>query len=138
MRPQRDRRRRGFTLMEVLLVMVILVILASFAVFQYTGTQRQAQISQAKSQIGLFKTPLEMFKFATDNFPTTAQGLDALIVCPPDVDPGKWDSPYLTPNVPLDPWYQPYQYQCPGQRNPDSYDVWTVSPDGVEIGNWTQ
>ncbi len=143
-RRRRPRARRaGFTLMEVLLVLAILVILGSLAGGMYLRVQNRANMSAAQAQIGLFKQPLNMFRLSTNQFPTTAQGLDALINCPPDLpNPNKWDGPYLDkPTVPLDPWEQPYQYASPGRVNPDTYDVWSLGPDGQDgtqddIGNW--
>jgi general secretion pathway protein G len=135
------RRRGGFTLIEVLLVLVILVVLASLAVVAYGPIKRRADINSAKSQIGLFSTPLETYQMTVGTYPTTPQGLAALRTPPADLaNPAKWDGPYLGSPVPLDPWGNPYQYSYPGVRNPDKYDVWSRGPDGVngtedDIGN---
>ena len=142
MRNPRCRRRRGaFTLVEVLLVLVILVILASLAVTAYGPIQRRANIDAAKTQIGAFKTPLQVYQLHLNSYPTTAQGLEGLRTEPTDAMQGKWDGPYLEDPVPLDPWGNPYQYECPGSRNPESYDAWSWGPDLVDgteddIGNW--
>ena len=140
---QPRRRNSGFTLIEVLLVLVILVVLASLAVVAYGPIQRRAKVDAAKSQVGLFKTPLQTYQMTVGSFPTSAQGLAALIQAPADLpNPAKWDGPYLDTNVlPLDPWGNPYQYASPGTHNPDSFDVWSLGPDGVngtadDIGNW--
>jgi general secretion pathway protein G len=136
------RRRGGFTLIEVLLVLVILVVLASLAVVAYGPIKRRADINSAKSQIGLFGTPLEMYQITVGIYPTTAQGLAALRTRPADLaNPAKWDGPYLSSPIPLDPWGNPYRYSYPGLRNPDKYDVWSVGPDGIngtedDVGNW--
>jgi general secretion pathway protein G len=137
------RRNSGFTLIEVLLVLVILVVLASLAVVAYGPIQRRAKVDAAKSQVGLFKTPLQTYQMTVGNFPTSAQGLAALIQPPADLpNPTKWDGPYLDTNIlPLDPWGNPYQYSSPGSHNPDGFDVWSMGPDGVsgtadDIGNW--
>jgi general secretion pathway protein G len=138
----RKDRRRGFTLMEVLLVLVILAVLGSLAALSYDAIRRRADLNAAKSQIGLFKTPIQMYQMAIGSFPTTAQGLDSLRAAPGDLpNPAKWDGPYLDKEVPLDPWDKPYQYASPGSHNPDGYDVWSSGPDGVngtddDIGNW--
>lgn len=128
--------------MEVLLVLIILAVLASLAVFAYQNTQRRANINAAKAQVGLLKTPLQAFQLSTGNYPTTAQGLQALRYLPSDLpDPSKWDGPYLESDVPLDPWGNPYQYVSPGIHNPDGYDLWSYGPDRLsgtddDIGNW--
>jgi general secretion pathway protein G len=138
----RSRRRGGFTLIEVLLVLVILVVLASLAVVAYGPIQRRANVNAAKSQIGLFKTPLQMYQMTVGGYPTTTQGLEALRTAPGDLpNPAKWDGPYLDSPVPSDPWDKPYQYVSPGTHNPDGYDVWSFGPDGVngtedDVGNW--
>jgi general secretion pathway protein G len=138
---KRRSYRRGFTLIEVMLVLVILVVLASMAVMAYGPIQKRANINAAKTQIGLLRTPLQAYQMSIGNYPTTAQGLDALRIAPADLpNPAKWDQVLDTP-VPADPWGNRYQYACPGTRNPDSFDLWSFGPDGVngtddDIGNW--
>lgn len=137
------RRRRGFTLMEVLLVLVILAILGSLAALSYEAIRRRANNKAAESQIGLFETPIQMYQMAIGGFPTTAQGLEALRTAPADLpNPAKWDGPFLNKPIPLDPWSHSYQYVSPGTHNPDGYDVWSWGADGVngtddDIGNWS-
>jgi general secretion pathway protein G len=141
-RSSHNRPQRGFTLMEVLLVLVILVVLASLAVVAYGPIQRKMKLDAAKSQVGLFKTPLQMYWMQIGAYPTTAQGLEALRTAPGDLpNPAKWDGPYLDSPVPVDHWDHPYQYVSPGTHNHDSYDVWSSGPDGQsgtedDIGNW--
>ena len=137
---RRSAAERGFTLMEVLLVLVILVILGSLAVGVFPNAQKKAQIDAARSQIGLLKTPLEMYYLAMNEFPASAQGLDALRNPPGDAAGGKWAGPYAE-SIPVDPWGNPYQYANPGTHNPDKYDIWSFGPDGApgtadDIGNW--
>src|SRR5690606_3930291 len=111
-RPRRPRRR-GFTLMEVLLVLVILVILGSFAVGMFSNTQRKAQINATRSQIGAFDTPIGTYYIDTNEYPPE---LDALRRPPASMaNPHKWAGPYMTKDVPLDPWGNPYRYAYPGR-----------------------
>jgi general secretion pathway protein G len=139
MKSSSTRRNRGFTLIEVLLVLVILVVLASLAVVAYGPIQKRANINAAKVQIGLFKTAVSAYQLSVGSYPSTAAGLQALRSQPADLqEQGKWDGPYLDSDVPSDPWNHPYQYACPGQHNPDSFDVWTVTPDNQQIGNWKE
>ncbi len=141
-RCRRNRRRGGFTLIEVLLVLVILVILVSLVVGGYTTAQRKAMTDAARAQIGLFKTPLSMYHLAMFNYPSTQQGLEALLNAPSDLgNSKKWDGPYLEEGVPLDPWGNPYQYESPGKFNTNTYDIWSFGPnqsdgDDDDIGNW--
>jgi general secretion pathway protein G len=130
------RRSGGFTLIEVLLVLVILVVLASLAVVAYGPIQRRMRTNSAKTQVELLGHAVETYEVTVGTYP---QNLEALRIAPADLPPGKWDGPYLSKDVPLDPWGQQYQYSVPGQHNTDSFDVWTISqPDGQQIGNWTQ
>ena len=143
MKSSPSRRRRGFTLIEVLMVLVILVIIMSLAVGSYSNARKTAQINAAKSQIGLFETPLETYHLDLNAYPAANQGLEALRSPPADLsDPGKWAGPYLNKDIPLDPWGHTYQYASPGKYNTDTYDVWSMGPDGIDgtdddIGNWT-
>ncbi len=139
---KRSRRRRGLTLIEVLLVLVILVIIGSLAVVAYGPIQRSAFIKAADAQIKAFKTPLQAFRLDQGNFPNTSQGLQALRAEPSDLAvPGKWNGPYLDSQVPLDPWGNPYRYESPGKQQTDWPDIWSYGPDGMDgteddIGNW--
>lgn len=97
--------------------------------------QLDAQINAARAQVGLIDTPLHMYFLDMSSYPPSLQ---ALIQPPANApDSQKWKGPYLEKGLPLDPWGNPYQYQCPGQHNPGSYDLWSTGPDGVKIiGNW--
>jgi general secretion pathway protein G len=128
------RRSGGFTLIEVLLVLVILVVLFSLAVVSYGPIRKKMQKDSARTQVGLLNTAARTYEASVGELPPN---LDALRAQPADVPQGKWAGPYLDRAIPLDPWYKPYQYQVPGQHNTDSFDVWTVAPDGEQIGNWT-
>jgi general secretion pathway protein G len=135
----------GFTLIEVLLVLVILVTLASLAVNAYDGIRRKANINAARVQIGLFESQLALYQLSLTTYPTPDQGgLEALRNPPSDLaNPDSWDGPYLDKPVPLDPWGNPYQYQFPGKSNPDKYDLWSFGPDltdgtADDVGNWVQ
>jgi general secretion pathway protein G len=131
------RRRTGFTLIEVMLVLLILVILSSLAVVAISRIQYNANIRAATVQVKAFKSPLEHYHLDMNMYPSTDQGLAVLIQSPGNE---RWAGPYLDANqIPLDPWGQPYQYASPSQHsnNPDSFDVWSMGPDGkTPIGSW--
>jgi general secretion pathway protein G len=99
-------------------------------------------IRSAKTQVGLFQTPLEGYFLNVGKYPSTEQGLEALMTRPKDLPPSvKWDGPYLAKGIPLDRWGRPYHYLSPGKHNPDKYDLWSSGRDGVsgtadDIGNW--
>ncbi|MBN2024883.1 MAG: type II secretion system major pseudopilin GspG [Pirellulales bacterium] len=138
------RRRRGFTLIEVLLVLAILVIIASFAVIALGPMQRSAYTRAALAQVKAFKSPLQAYRLDMKDFPSTAQGLEALRNVPNDApNPDKWAGPYLDSPVPLDPWDQPYQYEYPGKHGQDLPDIWSFGADGIDgtaddVGNWAE
>ena len=124
---RRRARRKGFTLMEVLLVLVILVILGSMAGIFIRGAQKKARADAARAQIGLFENAVKMFEMHVQSYPSSAQGLEALVQPTGDI-PG-WSGPYLDKQVPLDPWNNPYQYEL---VNLDNYRIWSFGPDGVD------
>jgi general secretion pathway protein G len=135
------RRSGGFTLIELLLVLVILAVLAALVVPRITGRGKEAKVTTAKQGISNIKTALKMFEMNCDRFPTSEEGLRALIE-PPGNLPG-WKGPYLDQqSVPLDPWQQPYMYRCPGQHSND-FDLYSYGPDmqdggDDDIDNWSQ
>ncbi|MFH1269178.1 MAG: type II secretion system major pseudopilin GspG [Planctomycetota bacterium] len=137
------RRRGGFTLIEVLLVLTILVIIASLAVVAYGPIQRSAYIKAADTQIKAFKTPLQAYRLDIGDFPSTSQGLEALLAAPSDLaNQDKWFGPYLDSRVvPKDPWDNVYQYEYPSKNQELWPDIWSFGPDGQDgtdddVGNW--
>jgi general secretion pathway protein G len=132
--PSRRRRTSGFTLIEVLLVLTILVILAALAIPNLTRVFSGAQAKAAKTQISELEKMVEAYHFDIGTYPAS---LDALIQPPGDVGgSGKWNGPYVKKQQNLlDPWEKPIQYACPGSHGQD-FDIWTESPDGRVIGSW--
>ena len=137
MTPRRRRRSGGFTLIEVLLVLVILVVLASMAVLAYGPIRKKMLKDSARTQIGLLENAVEAYENTVGSLPPN---LDALVVAPADVPPGKWTGPYLNKGVPMDPWGKPYNYQVPGQHQaPQGFEISTNAPDdGEEISSYKQ
>ncbi len=139
----KNRRRGGFTLIEVLLVVFIIALLAAFVVPNFIGTQEQAQKSLAQSLIqsnGPVATGINLFRMAMGRYP---KELSELVEKPDkDEDAAKWNGPYLDDVAKLkDPWGNELQYKFPGQKNENSYDLWSYGPDGEDgsdddIGNW--
>ncbi len=144
--PASERRgRRGFTLVEVLLVLVILVIIGSIAVTAYIPMQRRANIDAARAQIKALKGPLSLYRLHMNDYPATEQGLEALLMAPQDYTGGSgWSGPYLdSRSAPLDPWGQPYRYEYPGRHGGEMPDVWSAGPDKIsdsedDIGSWQE
>lgn len=135
----RRQRRSGFTLLEVLLVVAILVALAAIAVPRLIGVQESAKVDEAKLQVNSFDTALGLYNVQFKGFPATEQGLLALAQAP-NPAPENW-YPLMKESNKLDPWGSPYNYQYPGTRNSMGPDVWSNGPDrqsgsADDIGNW--
>ena len=127
----RERRpARGFTLIELLLVLVILAILAAVVVPKFTGRTEQARQSAAKSDIASLKLALNTFETDIGRFPTSEEGLMALVEKPGDLQ--GWKKPYIE-KLPKDPWGHDYIYRAPGSNNRD-FDLFSMGPDGHEGG----
>ena len=127
---------RGFTLIELLVVISVIAILAGLVgpmVFRNVG---DAKVSAARAQIELFALALDQYRLDNDFYPGSTQGLAALRERPTgDPEARNWRGPYLRKAIPLDPWGRPYNYQSPGQANPDSYDLLSLGRDGQPGGN---
>jgi general secretion pathway protein G len=138
-RPPHDsrllRHASGFTLVEMLLVLVILATLAAIVYPKVMGRSEQARITAAQTQIANFKTALDAFEVDNGYYPKGKNGLQDLVQQPRDV--ASWHGPYLE-SIPKDPWQNEYIYECPGKHNPSSYDIYSLGSPGADspIGNW--
>ena len=122
------KAQRAFTLIELLLVLVILGILAAIVVPKFSGRTEQARRTAAQSQIATFGTALDAFEVDNGFYPKGKSGLADLVQQPRDLP--NWKGPYLKGEIPADPWGHPYIYECPGKRNPSSYDIISMGLDG--------
>jgi general secretion pathway protein G len=135
----RRNRRQGFTLIELMLVIVIIATLAAIVATNIAGKGQEAKIGAAKQQISNLESALDMFEAECGRYPTTAEGLEALRTAPSGIK--NWKGPYMKKEIPLDPWQNPYGYRSPGQHGASSVDLWSNGPDGQEgtdddIQNW--
>jgi len=125
------RANAGFTLLELLVVMVIIGLLAGYVGPKYFAQIGKSEVKTAKAQIDALGKALDQYRLDTGHYPTTEQGLAALNSAPSD-EP-KWQGPYLQKTVPNDPWGKPYQYKYPGEHG--EFDLWSFGKDGQAGGN---
>ena len=144
-RPSRDRttairNQRGFTLIEIMVVVVIIGLLAALVAPSLIGNIDRAAVNRARADIRSIETALNLYRLDNFRYPSTDQGLQALVSNPGEASAPNWKA-YLR-SLPTDPWNQPYQYAYPGQRS--EFDLFTYGADGVQggddidadIGNW--
>jgi general secretion pathway protein G len=133
--------KRGFTFLEIMFVVVIIGILASIVVPNLAKRASWAKIKATEASMKSTETALSTYEMKVGSYPTTEQGLEALVKCPSDVEKDDWgDSPYLR-EVPKDAYGQKFIYKCPGEHNPDEYDLYSTGndrKDGTDddIVNW--
>ncbi|MBK8120769.1 MAG: type II secretion system major pseudopilin GspG [Sulfuritalea sp.] len=128
--PVTRSRSRGFTLLELLVVMVIIGLLVGYVGPRYFSQIGKSEIKAARAQIDAFEKSVELYRIDTGHFPTTEQGLAALFVKP--ANEPKWHGPYLKKEPPADPWGNPYIYRAPGQRG--DFDILSLGKDGQPGG----
>jgi len=134
------RRTAAFSLIELLLVLVILAVLAAVIVPKFTNRSEQARVTAAKTDISMLETALDAYEIDNGGFPSTEEGLGALVQAPGSA--ADWKGPYIKRGAPSDPWGNAYVYRYPGTNNPNSYDLSSLGPDGREgnddINNWSR
>ena len=139
----RRRRQRGFTLIEIMVVVIIIGLLAAVIVPSVISKVDEARVAKAKADIQSLETALTMFRLDNSKYPTTDQGLQALMVQPTDPSIKHWRQGGYLQRVSKDPWGNDYQYVFPGTHGRD-YDLYTLGADGApggdgnnaDIGNW--
>ena len=133
------RSTQGFTLVEMLLVLVILSTLAAIVYPNMAKHGLRARITATKEQIQVFRMALASFEMDNDHFPKGRNGLAELVQRPHDAK--NWRGPYLDKGIPKDPWGNDYIYNSPGSHSPETYDLFSLGPDGIagtddDITSW--
>ena len=138
MSSKRDTRA-GFTLIELMVVVIIIAALAGMVLPRLLPASDEAKRNISKGDIANITVALKLYRLHNDTFPTTQEGLNALMNGPPSAR--NWHGPYLEKR-PLDPWKREYQYRYPGSRNPIGFDLWSVGPDendpDDDVANWDE
>jgi general secretion pathway protein G len=125
------RDQRGFTLVELLVVIIVLGLLVGLVGPRLFGRVGQSKTATARAQVELFGGALDQYRLDVGSYPSTSDGLDALVRNPNNP---KWNGPYLKKSVPKDPWGNPYKYRCcPGQHG--DYDLWSEGGDAAPGGD---
>jgi general secretion pathway protein G len=143
---QQSLRRNGFTLIEIMAVVLIIGLLTTLVGIAIIPQIDKGRVTTARTQIKNLEAALETYRMDNARFPTSEQGLDALITPPPDVRNYQTGGYLRERRIPVDPWGNPYQYESPGQHNDHSFDLWSFGADGVpggdendaDIGNWVE
>lgn len=133
-------RNTGFTLLELLVVMVIIGLLAGYVAPKFFAHIGKSEVKAARAQIDALEKALDAYRLDTGGYPSTEQGLVALVQAPQGVT--HWEGPYLKKGVPNDPWGHPYQYKSPGEHG--DVDLMSFGKDGQpggtgeaeDLGNW--
>ncbi|HEX8486284.1 type II secretion system major pseudopilin GspG [Sphingomonas sp.] len=142
--PQKKRRRNeeGFTLVELMVVIVIIGLLATIVALNVLPSGDTARIQKAKADIATIENGLELYRLQMSTYPTTSQGIQALVAAPAGADASRYQRGGYVKRLPDDPWGRAYLYASPGQHG--EADVWTYGADGKEggegidadIGSW--
>lgn len=134
------RHRKGLTLIEIIIVIALIAGLAAVLINQFGGQLTAGQEDTARIFVtSSLSAPLTSYRIHMGNYPTSEQGLTALKDNP--TGSPRWRGPYYEKAIPTDPWGNEYKYRFPGQKNPNSYDLWSMGPDATDgtaddIGNW--
>jgi general secretion pathway protein G len=137
--------RKGFTMIEILVVIVIIATLASAVVLTVADKPDQAKVARAKADISVMETALENFRLDMNRYPTEEDGLKALVKRPEDDEDDRWKGPYIK-RIEKDGWGKNYEYFNPGYHNTEGFDIMSYGADGQEggdkynadIGNWVE
>ncbi|MGB3624307.1 MAG: type II secretion system major pseudopilin GspG [Henriciella sp.] len=142
---KRPSKQAGFTLTEIMVVIFIIGLLSTVVLFNVLGARTDAQVKTARTNVAALTNALEQYSLDMYDYPTTQQGLEALVTEPADTSTsGTYRKGGYIQKLPLDPWGRPFVYERPAERSEKAYDLYSLGADGQEggeeenadIGNW--
>jgi general secretion pathway protein G len=125
-------RRKGFTLLELLVVIVIIGLLAAYVGPKYFAQLGKSEVTIAKAQMEAFEKSLDTYRLDVGRYPSSEEGMAALMAAPAAAG-ARWNGPYLKKGIPLDPWGHAYQYRAPGTKG--EYEILSLGKDGQPGGS---
>jgi general secretion pathway protein G len=132
-------KRNGFTLIELMVVVIIIAALAGMVLPRLLPASDEAKRNISKGDMANIGVALKLYRLHNDRFPTSDEGLNALMAAPSSAR--NWHGPYLE-KKPRDPWKRPYQYQCPGKHNTTGFDIWSLGIDETspadDVTSWEE
>ncbi len=131
---RKNRNRKGFTLVELLVVVLIIGMLAAFAAPRMFSVIGKTKADLSKAKMAIIENALARFYIDCGRYPEDSEGLESLITPPADMEEGKWNGPYLKASDLADQWGNPYIYVAEGEVNPGSFDLISLGGDGAEGG----
>jgi general secretion pathway protein G len=131
---RKNRNRKGFTLVELLVVVLIIGMLAAFVAPKMLLNIGKTKADLSKAKMAIIENSLARFYIDCGRYPEDSEGLEALVTPPADIEEGKWNGPYLKASDIVDLWGNPYIYLAEGEVNPGSFDLISLGGDGVEGG----
>jgi general secretion pathway protein G len=140
-----QQARRGFTLIEIMVVVVVLGILATFIIRSVAGKDEEARVAKARSDVAVLVSLIEQFRLDMRRYPTEEDGLEVLRTPPNGEDANLWKGPYSRSPIPNDPWGQPYRYLAPAPNGIDPFGIESYGADkqaggagnNQDINSWT-
>jgi general secretion pathway protein G len=131
---RKNRKRKAFTLVELLVVVMIIVMLAAIVTPRFFSGLGKTKADLTRAKMAIIETAIQRFYIDCNRLPDDSEGLEVLILPPADMEDGKWKGPYLKRSDLLDMWENPYIYVAEGEYNPGGFDLISLGADGMDGG----
>ena len=131
---RKNNKRKAFTLVELLVVVIIITMLAAFVTPRFFSGIGKTKADLSKAKMAIIETAIQRFYIDCGRYPDDSEGLEVLVLPPGDMEEGKWSGPYMKRSDMFDMWEQPYIYVAEGERNPGSFDLISLGADAMDGG----